>query len=423
MVFTINGVDVMSKYDTTYANESLTAVSGFKINGTDIGKSATPAVAGYTTDDPATNDAFKTSNVSFNELFSTSKPLVIVSNLYSGGNFSTFNSGDYLFKDNTGYVGWRNMIRFTIPNIPGIQIPLRILLVGGGGGGGSGGLHTLGDGPGGGGAGTFLELTMTLNESHDQAYFYGYCAYGGSGGGWGYTEIERGEAGQMGGDTYLQLRNASGQAINQYRAEGGAGGGGNRNSGHARGDNGNPDNGRRGSGGGACGVYSGTNPGGTAGNPTYLTSIYLSDQHPITTVDAARAHNGGTGYQGGGNPGGGGGGAGGGGYNGNTTYNWAGNGGNGYTWISGYKYAGGGGGGKGGHRDGSNGNGDRTAGAGVKNDSTRHAVHATGSGGLGTFTGWSQYPHGGNGGTGRISIAIPRKYIEANYNTFTPLYY
>ncbi len=420
MAFTINGVDVMSKYDTTYASENLTAISGFKINGTDIGKSATPGVAGYTTDDPDTNDAFKTSNVSFNQLFSTSKPLVIVHNIYgSGGSWTNRTVGDYIFRENIGYVGWRNMISLTIPNITGVQIPLRVLLVGAGGGGGSGAAVT--DGVGGGGAGTFLDLTMTLNESHDKAFFYGYCGRGGPGGGYEYDD--RGEAGEMGGDTYLQFRNASNETINQYVAEGGAGGGGNANSGHARGNNGNPDGGRRGSGGGASGAYSGTNPGGTAGDPTYLEYIYRTSEDPNTTVNAARAHNGGYGYQGGYNPGGGGGGAGGNGGNGYTVHNWGGSGGSGYTWINGVRYAGGGSGSHGRSRDGISGGGDRAAGAGVRHNSInyRDAINGTGSGGMGFFDWWYSRTHGGYGGHGVIVIGIPRIFTDANHHTFTPL--
>ena len=83
MVFKINGVNVMSKYDTTYANEDNYSATGFKVNGVDIGTTATPAVSGYTSDDSTTNDAFKTANVSFNQLFSTSKPLVAIYNYYS----------------------------------------------------------------------------------------------------------------------------------------------------------------------------------------------------------------------------------------------------------------------------------------------------------------------------------------------------
>ena len=202
--FKLNGVNVMSKYDTTYASERLTTISGFKINGTDIGKSATPGVAGYTTDDPDTNDAFKTSNVSFNQLFSTSKPLVVLSDIESTTKQTV---DDYIFREIT-HTSWRDMIRFTIPNIPGIQIPLRILLVGGGGGGGSSGWHThpnCESGAGGGGAGTFLELTMTLNETHDQCYFEGECGIGGAGGGYHYNN-KRGQSGHKGGKTYLRLK-------------------------------------------------------------------------------------------------------------------------------------------------------------------------------------------------------------------------
>tara|TARA_B100000424_G_C22898932_1_gene478128 strand:+ start:43 stop:1299 length:1257 start_codon:yes stop_codon:yes gene_type:complete len=418
MAFKLNGTDVMSKYDTTYASERLTAVSGFKINGTDIGKSATPGVDGYTTDDPDTNDAFKTSNVSFNQLFSTSKPLVIVHNIYSGGKWTNRTVDDYIFRENKAYTSWRNMIRLTIPNIPGVQIPLRILLVGGGGGGGSGG--AVPDGSGGGGAGTYLDLTMTLNETHDQHYFYGKCASAGGGGGYGGDDA--GEAGEMGGDTYLRFQNTLDQAINQYVAEGGAGGGGNANSGHAKGDNGNPDDGRRGSGGGASGAYSGTNAGGTAGNPTYLEDIWITDEHPTTSI-VALANNGGTGYQGGGNPGGGGGGAGSGGGNGNTTHNVGGGGGAGYTWINGVKYAGGGAGGRGRDRDGHYGAGDRTAGAGCRHDNKNYldAVDGTGSGGMGYFDWWYERTHGGNGGDGFIGIGIPRIFTDANHHTFTPL--
>jgi hypothetical protein len=417
MVFTINGVDVMSKYDTTYASERLTAISGFKINGTDIGKSATPGVAGYTTDDPDTNDGFKTSNVSFNQLFSTSKPLVQLQGLASGW-INTYTVGDYYFYDDIYWNNWRNLLRFTIPNIPGIQIPLRILIIGGGGGGGSGG--GVGDGVGGGGAGTFLELTMTLNESHNQYYFYSHVGSGGGGGG-SYGNY-KGWAGAMGKDTYLQLRNASGQAINQYRSEGGAGGAGNAG-GHYEGDNGNPDNGRRGSGGGATGSYLDMRPGGSAGDPTYLVDIYRTSEHPTTTVDAARAHDGGPGRRGNNKPGGGGGGAGGGGGTGNYPNNVGGTGGAGYTWISGNRYAGGGGGGKGNEGGGAPGGGDRAAGAGVNSLNDRHALHGTGSGGLGMYHDHYQSPHGGNGATGRVSIAVPRIFIDANHHTFIPLYY
>ncbi len=418
MGFTINGVDVMSKYDTTYANESITTISGFKINGTDIGKSATPAVAGYTTDDPDTNDAFKTSNVSFNQLFSTSKPLVQLQGLASGGWIQAYNVGDYYFYDDIYWNNWRNLLRFTIPNVPGIQIPLRILIIGGGGGGGSGG--GIGDGVGGGGAGTFLELTMTLNESHNQAYFRSHIGIGGGGGG-SYSSY-KGHHGAMGRDTYLQLRNASGEAINQYIAEGGAGGGGNGGHIYYTGDNGNPNNGRRGSGGGSCGAYGDNRAGGTAGDPTYLVDIYRPSEHPTTTVDAARAHDGGPGRQGNNRPGGGGGGAGANGGAGIYHINVGGTGGSGYTWINGNRYAGGGGGGNGNSGGGAPGNGDRAAGAGVNALNDRHAIHGTGSGGLGMYHDHYQSPHGGNGATGRVSIAVPRIFIDANYHTFTPLY-
>ena len=424
MVFTINEVDVMSKYDTTYASESLTAVSGFKINGTDIGKSVTPGINGYTTDDTTTNDAFKTSNVSFNYLFSTSKPLVVSSDY---GYTSTVTEGDYTFRESTT-TAWHTLNRLTIPNIPGVQIPLRILVLGGGGGGGSGGIHSTPEGAGGGGAGTFLELTMTLNETHDQCYFYVYAAGGGNGGGC-QADSTRGEAGEMGGDTYLRLYNPGNQEINRYIAEGGAGGGGNQNTGHAEGNNGNPDSGRRGSGGGGCGL-SGNRAGGAAGDPTYLEYIYLTDQHPPTTVDATRAHNGGTGirYTGGGGGGGAGGKGGTASTDGGKGLLDGGDGGTGYDWINGSRYAGGGGGMRRvtEHPDGwgSHGGGDRTAGAGVSSNSQRNAVAGTGSGGLGHWRsdGWSSCPHGGVGATGRISIGIPRKYTEADYNTFTPTY-
>ena len=443
MGFTINGVNVMSKYDTTYASENLTTISGFKINGTDIGKSASPGVDGYTTDDPDTNDAFKTANVSFNELFSTSKPLVVLSDIQSTTKSTV---DDYIFREviatSATYVAWRDMIRFTIPNIPGIQIPLRILLVGGGGGGGSSGRHdnpNCQSGAGGGGAGTFLELTMTLNETHDQYYFRGHCGQNGSGGGNGYNSA-RGDSGTAGSNTHFQLRNPSGAAVNEYQAEGGGGGGGNKDSWHA-----NPANRANGvSGGGAC-VHEGTRNGATAGSDenggAYIESIYISGEHPTTTVDAARAHNGGKAnrYQGGAGGGGAGGAGGDGGVNGGVwvrngqvvdrSVGFGGaNGGNGYDWINGGRYAAGGGGdhrceqqvGNDIHRYGHPGGGDRTAGAGIKN--ARNAVEGTGSGGGGAFDGWNNGNHGGHGGKGMISIGIPRIYTDANHHTFTPAY-
>ena len=77
------------------------------------------------------------------------------------------------------------------------------------------------------------------------------------------------------------------------------------------------------------------------------------------------------------------------------------------------------------NRNGHPGGGDRTAGAGcrVGNTDYRDAVGGTGSGGCGFFNGWEYRSHGGNGATGRISIAIPRIFTEANHHTFTPLYY
>ena len=444
MVFKINGSDVMSKFDTTYANENIDNVTGFKVNGADIGKSATPGVAGYTTDDPDTNDAFKTSNVSFNQLFSTSKPLVVLSDIQSTTKSTV---DDYIFREviatSSTYVAWRDMIRFTIPNIKGIQIPLRILLVGGGGGGGSSGRHNTPNcqsGAGGGGAGTFLELTMTLNETHDQYYFRGYCGKNGSGGGNGYND-NRGDSGTAGGNTQLKLKNPSTNNVNEYQAEGGGGGGGNKDSWHA-----NPANrANGGSGGGACG-HEGTRNGATDDNGgAYHESIYISGEHPTTTVDAARVNNGGsaTRYEGGG----GGGGAGGAGSNGGTVGGFwfrdgklvdrsegfgGANGGNGYDWINGGRYAAGGGGdhrceqqvGNDIHRYGHPGGGDRTAGAGsrVGNTDYRNAVEGTGSGGGGAFDGWSNGNHGGHGGKGMISIGIPRIFTEADHHTFTPAY-
>ena len=52
----------------------------------------------------------------------------------------------------------------------------------------------------------------------------------------------------------------------------------------------------------------------------------------------------------------------------------------------------------------------------------RDAVGGTGSGGCGFFNGWEYRSHGGNGATGRISIAIPRIFTDANHHTFTPLF-
>ena len=418
MAFTVNRSDVMSNFDTTYANENIVNVTGFKVNGTDIGNTATPGVSGYTSDNAVEDDAFKTSNVSFNELFSTSKPLVIVHNIYSGGKWTNRTYGDYIFRENKAYTDWRNMIRLTIPNIPGVEIPLRILLVGGGGGGGSS-AHTAWEGAAGGGAGTYLDLTMTLNETHDQHYFYGICANGGRGGGYGDNSNERGEAGEMGGDTQLRFQNTSGQAINQYVAKGGAGGGGNRDSTQARGDNNKP-NDPRGSGGGATGYGQDNKPGGTAGDPSYLETIWRADEHPTTSIDA-RANQGGAGRRYG-NPGGGGGGAGSGGATGNATHNTGGNGGNGLTWINGQRYAGGGAGENSAYHSqhgGQVGGGDYASGAGVT--TRRDATNGTGSGGMGWFDWWYERTHGGYGGEGFIGIGIPRIFTDANHHTFTPL--
>ena len=438
MGFTVNGLDVMSKYDTTYASENVTAISGFKINGTDIGKSATPGISGYTTDDPTTNDAFKTANVSFNELFSTSKPLVVVTDIHT----TNQTVGDYIFRESTA-IAWRDMIRFTIPNIPGIQIPLRILLVGGGGGGGSSGEHGIPNcesGAGGGGAGTFLELTMILNETHDQYYLRALCGQKGLGGSpYGGDNSAKGDSGAEGSNTYFELRNPSRAAVNEYQAEGGGGGGGNKDTYHANPANHSPG----GSGGGACG-YGGTRNGGTGGTGgAYSETISIPDEHPTTTVDAARFNNGGKANEGQGGAGGGG--AGGAGNTGGAIggvwvfsnghkdssegYGGA-NGGNGYYWINGGKYAAGGAGdhrcesshqygNEGYNRYGHPGGGDRTAGAGIKDAIT--AIPGTGSGGCGHFNGWNGQ-QGGHGGDGFVSIGIPRIFTDANHHTFTPAY-
>lgn len=449
MVFKINGSNVMSKFNTTYANENIVNITGFKVNGADIGNTATPGVAGYTTDDPDTNDAFKTANVSFNQLFSTSKPLVVVSDIQSTSKETV---DDYIFRNIVNKVSWRSMIRFTIPNIPGIQIPLRILLVGGGGGGGSSGRHgrpNCESGAGGGGAGTFLELTMILNETHDQYYFRGLCGEKGLGGNpYGGDNSSKGDSGAAGSNSHLILTNTSGYNVNEYQAEGGGGGAGNKDSWHA-----NPANrANGGSGGGACGheknPWNTPRNGATGGSGgAYIQSINISGEHPTTTVDAARVNNGGSAmrWQGGGGGGGSGGAGGNGGVNGGVWvingqvitrsegYGGA-NGGNGYYWINGGKYAAGGGGDHrcesshtyGNHsysKYGHPGGGDRTAGAGcrVGNNDYKNGVDGTGSGGMGSFDGWSGN-QGGHGGRGRISIGIPRIYTDADYNTFTPAY-
>ena len=438
MAFTVNGSDVMSNFDTTYANENIVNVTGFKVNGTDIGNTATPGVSGYTSDNAVEDDAFKTANVSFNQLFSTSKPLVVVHSLGSTTNRTI---GDYKFRENVGNTGWRSLFRFTIPNIKGIQIPLRILLIGGGGGGGSSAKPGHWEGAGGGGAGTFLELTMTLDERHDQAYFYGICGSGGGGGGNADSEPTYGTQGQYGGNTVLQLRNTNGYAINQYLAEGGAGGGGNRTT---AGSYPKRDGNSYGSCGGCCGVGGTKNP-VAAGSIPYSASISISDEHPTTTVDAVRVNSGGGArhIQGGG----GGGGAGGAGGTGGTIGGFfiengrvidrsegfgGANGGAGYSWITGSTYAGGGGGDNrtsqsmqyGNHsydRYGNPGQGG-SGGGGGNSHGQRNATNGTGSGGMGSFDWWSGV-HGGNGGHGITSIGIPRIFTDANYHTFTPLYY
>lgn len=426
----------MSKYDTTYANETLTAISGFKINGTDIGKSATPGVDGYTTDDPTTNDAFKTASVSFNQLFSTSKPLVVIHSLGSTTNHTV---EDYKFRENVGNTNSRDLFRFTIPNVKGIQIPLRILLIGGGGGGGSSAKQGHYEGAGGGGAGTFLELTMTLDERHDQAYFRGNCGSGGGGGGYADDANTYGVQGNYGGNTVLELRNASAQVINQYSAEGGAGGGGNRTTNLSYP---NRDGNNYGSCGGCCGV-GGTKQPVAAGSTSYSENIYR-DEHPITNVDAVRVNSGGGArhIQGGG----GGGGAGGAGGTGGTIggfYSEGGrvidtsegfggaNGGAGYKWITGSTYAGGGGGDNRTNQSMQHGNNsyDRygspgqggSGGGGGNSHGERNATNGTGSGGMGSFDWWSGV-HGGNGGTGFMSIGIPQIFTEADHHTFIPAY-
>jgi hypothetical protein len=371
-------------FNTDYPGNQIT---GFQLNGVDIGSRITPNDAGLflTTN----NYRYLINNNNINTTFSFTKPKpritatnAIISNI-------TLADGTYrLYEFRNGSAGTFQLNT----SISGIVLDLNVLLIGGGGAGGhyfgSGG--RVGEGAGGGGAGSYVTTIIKAKSS------FGLTINVGAGGAGTSGAESSGDPGSSSSIT----------TSNNYSLVAGGGG-----SGGAGGNvNGSYRNGILPSGS----VYGSTGGPQGAFGPIYahgtVTGYSSTDSNnTIFTNIASYTNKGGDGYVNAGGAGGGGAGAPGNSYErlsiGGFTNNLSGgNGGAGRTWINNVTYAGGGGGGKatnGGLNNSSGGIGGGGASA-ILGGQNGNATANSGSGG---GAGWATNPSG-NGGSGICIIAV-----------------
>jgi hypothetical protein len=383
-----------SVFNTDYSGNQIT---GFQLNGVDIGSMITPNDSGLFLTANNYHYLINSNNINTTFSFTKPKPRVAVTNCYR-----TYTYVDYTFYEFRHGSTGKFQLNTSIPNI---VLDLNVLLIGGGGAGGHYSTATSG-GAGGGGAGSYVTTIIkapATTSLFTSVYFDINVGAGGAGTNNGNT------SGSPGGPsiiTYVSQPTIGNTTYYSLTAGGGGSGGSVQNS------SGIIDQSIYdlfeiyGSTGGACGSVSnqqwfyarGTNAGYTTDNGTIFTEIECSLNRGGNTY-----------YLYGG---GGGGGAGGPGQDTGGNLN-GGNGGDGKTWINNVTYAGGGGGAKsayGGNDNswgGSGGGGNSATLAGQSGDATQH----TGSGGGAAWQGdaglWS-----GNGGSGICIIAVKTSDIS-----------
>lgn len=371
-------------FNTDYSGNQIT---GFQLNGVDIGSMITPFVdLSFST---ANNYHYLINNNNINTIFSFTKPKprVAVTNYASITTHGIYT----LYEFHHGSVGTFQLHT----SIPNIVVDLDVLLIGGGGAGGHYSDSTSG-GAGGGGAGSYVTTIIKAHantSSFTTVYFNINVGAGGAGTGTGNTSGSNGGSSII---TYVSSTRFLGNTTFSLTAAGGGSGGSSSSSqGIFNLFNIN------GSTGGACGNYQVGNVSAYSTNAGYTT-----DNGSIFTEIACSVHRGGNAY----NVYGGGGGGGAGGQGQDNDGLSGGNGGSGKTWINGATYAGGGGGAKsvaGGADNSSGGSGVGGNSATLVNQSG-NAVANTGSGG---GAGWSGN-YSGNGGSGICIIAVKTSDIS-----------